>query len=662
MSYTEVEDEGSSLRGKNHVSFYKDCVTAICFCFFITPYKEKTITTVNLKEVLSVEHNHDAEPQYKVAGFFSGVGGIERAFAQAGWNVVWSNEIDRYAVKTLRANVDHQVVERDIYKVDAEEVPDIDAIVGGFPCQAFSIAGEQRGFDDERGVVFFRLVHMIKAKQPRVLCLENVSNLQTHDKGRTYAAIKDALEELGYKLHALILNSTEYGNVPQNRKRIYICGFRDERDWRNFVPPQPLRLTTSISELIDFNQEVAEKYYYTPAKHAYYPELEQGVSEMGKVYQWRRKYVRANKSNVCPTLTANMGVGGNNVPIIRTAHGIRKLTPRECFRLQGFANDFVLRNLADSHLYKQAGNSVVIPVVRAVAQALLEAMRRTDRMPTAAPEVAPVLPSLQDMYTQVMEQLPLVLPQRLDTEREPLLKSCAMAQGAVLGNVADIQEQRELVQSTFSQVIGATSVQELREQQAQHLQTAWKALGLQAQSAAPAALSESLKQALGSETLFMQQMDALRESVRAQATWMESEVQKLYMLLRGKQMQAFQELKQELLAASKAEFARMQELMLTENRHLQQCVAQYRQECARLEQQMSQLRQTIMEKSPLLHDVVEQQLTQFTQTVANTPAPTTQPQETIDAPAAEASSAVLNATSSVARETVVLDSKKPEDK
>lgn len=348
--------------------------------------------------------NEPSLPTYKVAGFFSGVGGIERAFAQAGWNVVWSNEIDAHAVTTLLANVEHQVVHDDIYNIEAEDIPEIDALVGGFPCQAFSIAGEQRGFQDERGVVFFRLIRIIACKLPRVICLENVSNLQTHDKGRTYEIISTSLRKLGYKLHTLILNSTEYGNIPQNRKRIYICGFLQQRDWQNFISPQPQRLRAHVSDFVDFEQQVADKYYYTPEKHSYYPELARGVTQIGKIYQWRRKYVRENKMGVCPTLTANMGVGGNNVPIIRTPHGIRKLTPRECFRLQGFTDDFILPNIADSHLYKQAGNSVVIPVVRAVAQAILEAVRKTDRESNFDSTVTLNIPSLNDMYIQMMEQ------------------------------------------------------------------------------------------------------------------------------------------------------------------------------------------------------------------------------------------------------------------
>ena len=158
----------------------------------------------------------------KVAGFFSGLGGIELGFKQAGFEIIYSNEIDNKAIETFKANHSNKIVVDDIKNINEKDIPDVDVIVGGFPCQAFSIAGYRKGFEDERGEIFFQLVRIIRKKMPRVIFMENVKNLLTHDKGNTYNVIKKVLEEMGYFLKVKILNACEYGNVPQNRERIYI--------------------------------------------------------------------------------------------------------------------------------------------------------------------------------------------------------------------------------------------------------------------------------------------------------------------------------------------------------------------------------------------------------------------------------------------------------
>lgn len=310
----------------------------------------------------------------KVAGLFAGVGGIELGFQQAGFELSWSNEFDKHAATTFRANFDHLLIEGDVAEVRGADVPDIDVLVGGFPCQAFSVAGYRRGFEDERGNTFFQMARLIEEKQPRVVFIENVKNLFTHDKGNTFKVIGNTLSELGYRTSTSILNGSEHGNVPQNRERVYIVGFRDVEDFNRFEMPSSVPLTKTLSDFIDFDTRVEDKYYYTPEKNSFYDKLAESVVSSDTVYQWRRVYVRENKSGVCPTLTANMGTGGHNVPIVLASHGIRKLTPEECFRLQGFPEGFVLPDLAQSHLYKQAGNSVVVPVVRRIAESIKKAM------------------------------------------------------------------------------------------------------------------------------------------------------------------------------------------------------------------------------------------------------------------------------------------------
>lgn len=317
----------------------------------------------------------------KVAGFFAGVGGIELGFEQAGFEIVWSNEIDEKAGVTFEANHKAHIVIEDINNIDSKSVPNVDVIVGGFPCQAFSIAGYRKGFEDERGEVFFQLARIIKDKMPRIIFIENVKNLLGHDKGNTYKVIKETLESYGYNLKTMILNASEYGNIPQNRERIYIIGFREEADLNNFRSIEPIILETKLSDIIDYNEKVDDKFYYTKENCSFYETLKDEITRTDTLYQWRRVYVRENKSNLCPTLTANMGTGGHNVPLLLTKYGIRKLTPKECFLLQGYPKEFIIpNNLAQSHLYKQAGNSVVVPVIRRLATEIMRAVKTTDEV------------------------------------------------------------------------------------------------------------------------------------------------------------------------------------------------------------------------------------------------------------------------------------------
>jgi len=156
----------------------------------------------------------------------------------------------------------------------------------------------------------------------------------------------------------------EYGNLPQNRERIYIVGFLNQKHFDKFSFPEKIPLTKAIHDCLE-DHDVDDRYYYNGKP--LYEELKNEVKKRDTVYQWRRKYVRENKNNVCPTLTANMGMGGHNVPLVLNGKGIRKLTPRECANFQGFPKDYKLPKIADSHLYKQFGNSVSIPVIEKVA-------------------------------------------------------------------------------------------------------------------------------------------------------------------------------------------------------------------------------------------------------------------------------------------------------
>jgi len=314
----------------------------------------------------------------KCASFFAGVGGIDIGFEQTGFfEIIYANEIDEYPVKTYELNFPIKVDCRDINLVKDNEIPDFDVMIAGFPCQAFSIAGLRKGFEDEkgRGTLFFELIRIIKSKRPKIVFLENVKNLVGHDDGNTFFVILEQLELLGYKIKYSVLNAMEYGNVPQNRERIYIVAFLDEKLYRNFDFPKPQKLTKKLTDIIDFETKLEEKYYYTKGKYKgdIYEQLEKSMDDENSIYQWRRKYVRKNKSGVVPTLTANQGEGGHNVCLIKTKNGIRKMTPHECFNAQGFPEDFMLPAISDSRLYKQAGNSVCVSVIHRIAQNLKSA-------------------------------------------------------------------------------------------------------------------------------------------------------------------------------------------------------------------------------------------------------------------------------------------------
>lgn len=317
----------------------------------------------------------------RIASFFAGVGGIDLGFQQAGFDVVYANEIDKNAVKTYEANHNIKVDNRDINVVKSEEIPNFDIMVAGFPCQAFSIAGNRQGFDDEqgRGILFFELERIFKEKKPTIIFLENVKNLVTHDDGNTFKIIKEKLENENYHVKYKVLNTMKYGNLPQNRERIYIVAFKDKQTFSNFSFPEEILLENKLENVIDFSSKKEDKYYYTSTKYPkYFSEkinLERDITEINQIYQIRRgMYVRKNMNNVCPTLTANMGTGGHNVPLILTSHGIRKLTPKECFDLQGFPNDFILPQIRDSYLYKQAGNSVSVPVIERIANNIINSI------------------------------------------------------------------------------------------------------------------------------------------------------------------------------------------------------------------------------------------------------------------------------------------------
>lgn len=306
--------------------------------------------------------------KYRAIDLFAGIGGIRLGFQQAfkeDIEFVFSSEIDKYACQTYSANFG-DVPYGDITKIHESDIPKHDILLAGFPCQAFSIAGKRLGFEDTRGTLFFEVARVIKYHKPKVVFLENVKGFISHDKGRTFEVVKETLKELGYKIFYKVLNAKDYG-VPQNRERIYIVGFLDHDVAFEF--PEPLNIDVTVGDILE--QEVDQKYYYNGKP--LFEKLKNEVIDVKSIYQWRRQYVRENKSGVCPTLTANMGTGGHNVPIVKDKNGIRKLTPRECANFQSFPLSFNLpKDVVDSQLYKQLGNSVTIDLVFYISKIIFE--------------------------------------------------------------------------------------------------------------------------------------------------------------------------------------------------------------------------------------------------------------------------------------------------
>lgn len=319
------------------------------------------------KEFLNPLFKPVTSPSFHFIDLFAGIGGFRLACQNNGGKCVFSSEWDLDAQKTYFHNFG-ELPFGDITLPETKEcIPEnFDLLCAGFPCQAFSIAGYRKGFQDTRGTLFFDVASIINDKHPKAFILENVKNLLAHDRGKTFDIIYKTLSELGYEVYYKILNSMEYANIPQNRERIIIVGFDPKQVpcYKSFTFPEKCKLTKTIHDCVDYNIDDESLFYKEGSK--YYEQLKESMHDSNTVYQWRRQYVRQNKSNVCPTLTANMGTGGHNVPLIITDKGFRKLTPKECLNFQGFPKNYEFPSIAKSKQYKQAGNSVTVPLIQSI--------------------------------------------------------------------------------------------------------------------------------------------------------------------------------------------------------------------------------------------------------------------------------------------------------
>ena len=322
---------------------------------------------------------------YRSIDLFAGIGGIRKGFDNAfGEKIktVFVSEWDKYAQKTYKLNYNDEFdIAGDITQIDEKEIPEFDICLAGFPCQAFSLAGKRMGFDDDykglcRGTLFLDVVRICEYHKPKVIFCENVKGLIMHDKGRTFKIIKKSFEQIGYTVYDQVLNSKDFG-VPQNRERVYIVAFRNDIDSSDFKFPKPTNSNTCIRDIME-EHEVSVKYYLSTV---YIETLK------------RHKARHQSKGNGCGYEIRDLdGVAGaivcggmgrernliidkrltNFTPVTHikgevNRDGIRKMTPREWARLQGFPDDFKLE-LADTHLYKQFGNSVTVNVIEEIAK------------------------------------------------------------------------------------------------------------------------------------------------------------------------------------------------------------------------------------------------------------------------------------------------------
>lgn len=310
--------------------------------------------------------------QYTVGSMFAGIGGICMGFRDAGCKLVWANEIDKYACITYRLNFgDDYLVEGDIQEIKSEDIPPFDILTAGFPCQAFSSVGLLGGFDDPRGNLFFETARVAKAIQPRVIFLENVANLVKHDEGNTFKVIIKTLNELNYFVTWQVMNAKEYGDLPQQRNRIYIVAFKNEADIERFRFPEKIDLTRTAFDL--FDKEKQEDKYYMDG-HRMWSRMMEYMDKRDRVYRFTDWGLSRSREGICPTLLAAMGSRFERIPFFYDDYSVRLLTPRECARLQGFPESYQFPNKYEKQIYKQIGNSVAVPVVRRIAQNIIAAL------------------------------------------------------------------------------------------------------------------------------------------------------------------------------------------------------------------------------------------------------------------------------------------------
>lgn len=304
-------------------------------------------------------------PEFKFIDLFAGIGGIRMAFEGEGGECVFSSEWDAQAAQSYEAYFGEKPA-GDITKIPNSEIPNHDILVGGFPCQAFSIMGDKKGFLDTRGTLFFEIERILRDKQPKAFLLENVRNLVSHDKGRTLKTILDHLRDLNYFVHWKVLNALDY-NLPQKRDRIMIVGFKDNHP---FSWPEKVPLQKTLSQILEDDEDVDLKHFASK-------KIQASVKDRlaNKTLPPSPWICHENKSgNISPlpySCALRAGASYNYLLV----NGIRRLSPRENLRLQGFPEDYPIV-VPDSAIRKQCGNSVPVSMIKSVAHAMINAMKQ----------------------------------------------------------------------------------------------------------------------------------------------------------------------------------------------------------------------------------------------------------------------------------------------
>lgn len=340
---------------------------------------EKGISTPNQEIRERIEHFGEnvpfqkrvKNPEFRFIDLFAGIGGIRMPFQELGGECVFSSEWDKFSQKTYRANYG-ETPAGDITKIEANCIPDFDILLGGFPCQPFSQAGLHKGFDDTRGTLFFEIERIIQEKRPKAFLLENVKQLRGHDGGRTLRVIMKHLHALNYYAEEQVLRAADFG-VPQIRERIYIVGldaeyFNIPSDYK-FPFPKPTGIPTKVGDILE--SSVDEKY--TISDRLWEGHQRRKIENRLKGKGFGFSIFNAD-SPYTSTISARYYKDGSEILIEQPGKNPRKLTPRECARLQGFPDTFVIP-VSDAQAYKQFGNSVAVPVVRAIAKQLRNEMK-----------------------------------------------------------------------------------------------------------------------------------------------------------------------------------------------------------------------------------------------------------------------------------------------
>lgn len=300
---------------------------------------------------------------FKFIDLFCGIGGIRIPFEEKGGICVFSSEIDKYAQQTYEANFGEKP-HGDITKIEPKNIPDHDILLAGFPCQPFSIIGEKKGFADTRGTLFFNIESILKAKRPQCFLLENVKGLRSHDSGNTFKTIVLKLEELGYKVYTTVLNSLDFG-IPQKRERTFIVGFLEEVD---FSFPRPTKNRTALETILESDNQVDKSLFVSEEI------LKKRMEKVKEGYPIPSIWHENKNGNISalPYSCALRAGGSYNYLLI---NGVRRPSSRELLRLQGFPENFKIVVSYTQHR-KQLGNSVSVPVIRAIADKIMEAMQK----------------------------------------------------------------------------------------------------------------------------------------------------------------------------------------------------------------------------------------------------------------------------------------------